>query len=423
LLIQIEFDTVVHKSFNQGGLKLFRRKCPPFFPFADLKIDNLDVNQKFRESINNHVKILLLSAYDAASHHYWREGLVHAFPEYDWTVLSLPPRHFNWRLRGNSLSWGFSAKEQLTGDYDLLVTTSMTDLSALRGFVPSLSRLPTIVYFHENQFAYPDSGSQFPSIEPQMLNLYTALAADRLVFNSANNRDSFLEGGRELLRKMPDFVPSGLVEKLSQVSSVIPVPTRTDLFPKLVTPEIKRPFTIVWNHRWEYDKAPERLLGALRIFQESGIDYKIHIIGQQFRSIPPVFDEIRSELDGIIGEWGFIKDDGRYREVLTESHVVVSTALHDFQGLAVLEAVVAGCVPLAPDRLAYPELIPKDFLYLSHLDDPVKEQKALANCLIDLARKFEKGNMPPPPDLSHLSWTNLKPQYQTIIKETVNLFV
>jgi len=57
------------------------------------------------------MKILLLSAYDAASHRHWREMLVTGFPEHDWTVLTLPPRHFNWRMRGNALSWAMNAGE------------------------------------------------------------------------------------------------------------------------------------------------------------------------------------------------------------------------------------------------------------------------------------------------------------------------
>jgi len=96
------------------------------------------------------MRILLLSAYDAHSHRRWRQGLVAAFPEWRWTVLTLPPRFFSWRVRGNSLSWAFSERETLEQSYDVLVATSMTDLSALKGLVPAL------VYCHENQFAYPD---------------------------------------------------------------------------------------------------------------------------------------------------------------------------------------------------------------------------------------------------------------------------
>ncbi|MCP4754973.1 MAG: DUF3524 domain-containing protein [Proteobacteria bacterium] len=369
------------------------------------------------------MKVLLLSAYDAASHRYWREGLVDAFPEYEWTVVSLPPRHFNWRLRGNSLSWAFGGDQRLDSVYDLLFTTSMTDLSALRGFLPSLSRLPAIAYFHENQFAYPDSGRQFPSVEPRILNLYTALAADRLVFNSAYNRDTFLEGVEALLRKMPDQVPPGLVGKLSRAGSILSVPLRERRAGNRPSESLAsakhRPFTIVWNHRWEYDKAPERLLGALLELKKRGIDFNIHVVGQQFRSVPSAFREIRSKLGSAVGEWGFIEDDERYGRVLAESHVVVSTALHDFQGLAVLEAVASGCLPLVPNRLAYPEFFPEDCLYPSNVEDMGKERKALADSLERLARAHIEGRLPSPPDLSQFTWTRCKPHYRSIMEKTV----
>ena len=102
------------------------------------------------------MKILLLSAYDADSHRYWRKHLVENFPEHQWTVLSLPGRYFSWRIRGNSLSWAFGEQsEKLKRQYDLVIATSMTDLFSLRGFIPSLGNIPTLVYFHENQFDYP----------------------------------------------------------------------------------------------------------------------------------------------------------------------------------------------------------------------------------------------------------------------------
>ena len=149
------------------------------------------------------MKILLLSAYDAMSHRYWRKGLVAAFPEHQWTILSLPPRYFSWRMRGNSLSWAFGEREVLEQDYDLLVCTSMTDLSALKGMVPRLARVPTLCYFHENQFAYPQSTDQKQSVEPLILNIYTALAADQVLFNTTYNRDTFLQGVEKLLKKTP----------------------------------------------------------------------------------------------------------------------------------------------------------------------------------------------------------------------------
>ena len=75
------------------------------------------------------MRVLLLSACDAHSHRRWREGLVAAFPEWEWTVLTLPPHCFSWRIRGNSLSWAFGERTLLEQPCDLLVTTRMTDLS------------------------------------------------------------------------------------------------------------------------------------------------------------------------------------------------------------------------------------------------------------------------------------------------------
>ncbi|WP_315982672.1 tRNA-queuosine alpha-mannosyltransferase domain-containing protein [Aliamphritea spongicola] len=143
------------------------------------------------------MKILLLSAYDADSHRYWHQNLIRQFPEHEWTLLTLPARYFAWRIRGNSLSWAFGEQRPLLEQpYDLVIATSMTDLSALKGMVPNLASIPSVVYFHENQFAYPATDNAHKSVEPQILNIYTAACADRILFNTTYNRDSFLVAHR-----------------------------------------------------------------------------------------------------------------------------------------------------------------------------------------------------------------------------------
>ncbi len=358
------------------------------------------------------MRILLLSAYDAHSHRRWREGLVSAFPDRDWSVLTLPPRHFNWRIRGNSLSWAFAERERLEQPWDLLIATSMTDLATLKGLVPGLAPIPTLVYCHENQFAYPAGREAAARLEPRMVNLYSVLVADRVVFNSAHNRDSLLAGVQALLDKMPDAVPPGIAEQISARSCILPVPLEGQWFSgQSPRPGADAPFTIVWNHRWEYDKAPERLFHALLQLHRAGVEFRVHVIGQQFREVPPVFAEMQRALEGCIGEWGMVRDAKNYRALLRQSHVVLSTALHEFQGLAVLEAVASGCIPMVPDRLAYPEWLGPEYRYPSSPAEAEQESGEIARRLALLAEQYDRGALPPAPDVSGLSWSRLKPAY------------
>lgn len=372
------------------------------------------------------MKILLLSAYDAASHQRWRNELEQHLPDHQWTQLSLPPRYFNWRIRGNSLSWAFSQRQLLAQDYDVLLVTSMVDLSALRGFIPSLARIPTLMYFHENQFAYPAGSHQVASVEPQMISLYAALCADTLVFNSEFNRTTFLRGVEDLLRRLPDKVPEGLVQILRGSSQVLPVPLSESHF----TSSVKNAQTlqIVWNHRWEYDKGPERLLAMLKIFfamrktQKVSCHFILHVVGQQFRQEPAAFAEIRRLLEEhqALGQWGYLEDKDVYRQLLSASHIVISTALHDFQGLAVLEAVASACVPLVPARQAYPEFVPADYCYPDDLDNPGREAEMMAQGLLALVNKFDAGCFPSAPPIEQLSWSQLAEKYEQLLRSLVS---
>lgn len=330
------------------------------------------------------MRILLLSAFDAQSHHYWHQGLVAAMPQHDWTVLTLPARHFAWRFRGNALSFLSQYSTQLQQHYDVLLLTSMVDLVTLRGLVPALAQTPALVYFHENQFAYPHNSRQHSSVELQLTSLYTALSGQQLLFNSAFNRDSFLSGVQVLLKKLPERFPDGLLRALKARSTVLPVPLTNASSERVKGSDRESDrIQLLWNHRWEYDKGPERLAALVDQLLVSDLAFRLHIVGQQFRSQPPEFARLADVLRQTdkLGEYGFIADSNAYRQLLASSDFVLSTAIHDFQGLSVLEAVAQGASPCVPDRLAYAEWLPSSARYASYPDDIEREAQAVVNLL------------------------------------------
>jgi glycosyltransferase involved in cell wall biosynthesis len=368
------------------------------------------------------VKVLLLSAYAAQSHLQWQRNLQAMFTGWQWRVLTLPPRHFSWRVRGNPLYWALEQRQVLEDDHDLLLATSMVDLATLRGLVPGLGQLPAALYFHENQFAYPEYSQRPGLLEAQMVSLYGALAADALLFNSAYNRDSFLDGCSALLKRLPDYAPAGCVTVLREKSRVLPVPLGLSAIPAITAqwpgrPGVypSRPLRLVWSARFEHDKGGERLYSALRALERVGLDYEVALTGQRFRRAPGVFDDIARDFGQRVVHMGYLDSREAYLSLLRGGDVVLSTALHEFQGLAVLEAVAAGCLPAVPDRQAYPEIYPARFCYRCH-DDIETEARAAADLVAGLAAELERGRVAPP-DVSGYNCDRLHAAYAGLFAE------
>jgi len=379
-----------------------------------------------KEPLMNY-RILLLSAYDAMSHKMWRGRLLEMFPEHTWTQLVLPPCHFNWRIRGNSLQWALNEKDLLNQDYDLLIATSMVDLSSLRGFIPRIAQLPTLLYFHENQFVYPlGSKQRSNNVEPQLVPLYSALCADAIVFNSTYNRSTFLQGAKELLKKLPDQLSPELLERIEK-SEIIPVPLEEFSFEPVTTAMLensKQILDVVWNHRWEYDKGPKLLLSLAQAILTQRLPIRLHVVGQQFRSSPAEFKKIAALLEQHAaalaidqGSFGFVENREGYISLLRRCDVVLSTAEHDFQGLAIQEACTLRCTPLVPDALVYPEYIDSQFLY------PFNESSGdEANCagilkqLQDWQSMLTKNIALPRVTLDGFSQKTLRPKYAELLE-------
>lgn len=345
------------------------------------------------ESIRN---IWLLSAYKSDSHKSWADWLVSSHPQVNWNRLELPGRFFSWRIRGNPLSWLDSLPDEMP---DLIIATSMVDLSTLKGLHPRLASVPAYYYFHENQFAYPANEQQLSSLEPQMVQLYGALAAQRLLFNSKYNQESFLDGVDQLLDGMPDAVPEGIRERCQEKSEVLAVPITP------IDPADKDENLIVWNHRWEYDKAPDLFVDAVIELDRSGVDFRLALLGARHPKPSEPLEKLRNKLAGRIVVDGKVDDD-QYSSILAKAGIVVSTSLHEFQGLSIMEAASADVRPLVPDALCYTEQYKKIYRY------PAGDIEALKNRLT----QWLAGGLPPPADVSDWTGPVLSDRWKNVLQ-------
>jgi glycosyltransferase involved in cell wall biosynthesis len=346
-------------------------------------------------------RIWLLSAYRADSHAAWGDWLVEHLSEFDWTTIELPGRHFAWRIRGNPLSWLDSLPEDPP---DGILATSMVDLATLKGLNPRLADVPTLYYFHENQFAYPHNDGQTTSLDAQMVQLYGALAANRVLFNSRYNRESLLAGVETLLQRLPDRVPAGIVDRLEARSNVLPVPidpiaSRTDRDEGL----------ILWNHRWEYDKRPDRFASAMIELAERGVDFRLALLGPRPKQPPEPLLRLRRKLPGRIVADGRL-DAREYRDTVARAGIAVSTSNHEFQGISVLEAASAGARPLVPDALCYPELYPARCRYPKGDMDAFTERLA----------SWLAGKRPPAVDVTPWSRERLAPRWRAALATLID---
>lgn len=250
---------------------------------------------------------------------------------------------------------------------EMILCSSILDVATFKGMLPvDHQRLPIRTYFHENQFAYPVQEEESRDVHFALTNLTTALCSDSLAFNSAYNLNSFMKGCRDLLSKSADM-PLGPFEEVIRSKSIIlpPCLNNNDAGDTAEDEPVRDDGSpiIVWNHRWEHDKNPEFFFETLYTLQAEGVPFRLIVLGESFRFKPRIFSEAQQVLAERILNFGYAPTRSEYLAWLKRADIVVSTARHEFFGLSVLEAVQAGCCPLLPRRLVYPELYDEMFLY------------------------------------------------------------
>lgn len=311
-------------------------------------------------------RLLAIEPYYGGSHRAVLDGLLERLQERGWRceALTLPARKWKWRMRGAAIAMA----EELRARgrcCDVVLASTFVNLAELKGLAgDALAGVPTAVYFHENQLVYPVRHTAEWDFQFPLTNITSALAADVCLFNSRYNLEGFLGEIPGFIRRFPDHHPKGLVERIAEKSRLLPPPidpASLDAAP-LVRGERCR---IVWPHRWEHDKDPDAFLEAVGALAADGLDFEVALAGQAFADVPDSIARAADVLGRRLVHLGEPPGREAYAALLGSADVAVSTALNEFFGVAMMEAAYAGCFPLVPDRLAYPELYPPRMLYRS----------------------------------------------------------
>lgn len=301
--------------------------------------------------------VVVLEPYYGGSHRAWVDGW-QRHSRHDLTVLTLPDEFWRWRLRGAAVTFAerFEAHVDERGRPDAVVVSAMMDVAAFAGIARrALADIPVAAYVHESQLLYPRAPKQPADTTESLINWRSLVAADEVWFNSAFHRDALADALPGLMQSQPEPSHAHLIADIIDRSHVLWPPVEVDALLRADRTENAVP-RVLWNQRWDHDKRPSAVFRALARLADDGVDFTIALAGQNMRPQDPALEWVHERLADRIDHSGFLPEDD-YRRLLTTSDVVVSAAAHEFFGIALIEAIAGGAVPVLPDRLAFPEII------------------------------------------------------------------
>jgi glycosyltransferase involved in cell wall biosynthesis len=364
--------------------------------------------------------IWLLNPYHTGSHRAWAAGYA-AHSRHDVRLLTMQGYFWKWRMQGGALELAQQAAAALAAGSprpDVLLATSMTHLPAFLALTRrELGSVPVVLYMHENQLTYPSPPGTKRDLTYGVIQHLSALAADRVCFNSAYHLRAWFEELPRLLKHFPDYTHLETIAAARAKSCVLPVGCdlrRYDEYrtgcPDHAAADPAQPPLILWNQRWEFDKAPTTMLAALYALAAEGVPFRVALAGENFRIQPAEFTEARERLGARLVHFGYAESEAAYARLLWDADVVLSTAVHEFFGVSVVEAIYCGATPVLPRRLSYPELIPSAAHDRCLYDDFSGLLARLRACLTRVA---------PPPALhqamARFDWSEMGPVYDDLM--------
>jgi len=356
-------------------------------------------------------KVLAIEPFYGGSHRAFVDGLVERSC-HEFRLLTQPACFWKWRMRGAALTLSDKANK-LRFRSDLVLCSDMLSLSDFKALYEKDA--PALLYMHENQLCYPVPSQDQRDLHFGFTNIASCLAADQVVWNSQFHMESFLSALPGFIRLMPDQRPARLAKRIREKSLVIP--PGIDLSALDGVPlERELPPLILWNHRWEFDKGPEFFFDALQALLEKGLRFRVAVLGENFQAQPRVFLDAQDRFGDRIAHFGYVESREEYLGWLRRSWVSVSTASQENFGIASVEAAYAGALPLWPDRLSYPELIPPslgiDHLYSDFSELVLKLEETVKAASYDPSAHTRHADC-----LRRFDWPNLIEAYDELIEK------
>ncbi|XP_063017637.1 glycosyltransferase-like domain-containing protein 1 isoform X8 [Melospiza melodia melodia] len=320
------------------------------------------------------MSVLLIEPFYGGSHKQLMDLLQEELQE-DCVLCTLPAKKWHWKARTSALY--FMQTVPTSSKYRILFASSVLNLAELAALRPDLGKLKKVLYFHENQLAYPVQKCQERDFQYGYNQILSCLVADVVVFNSAFNMESFLKSIGKFMKLIPDHRPKDLEKIIRPKCQVLYFPVR---FPDVsrFMPEhklarldkvigVKRNGDAYQSEGLPGQEESRAVMETSDAHLESGLcEPQPGLCTTQHEGLPspaaaPVQAEAPQSTNPCQGE-------DKQRLTFNLSNILSGLdyqqrPLHIAWPHRWIEAVYCGCYPLCPKALVYPEIFPAEYLY------------------------------------------------------------
>jgi len=357
------------------------------------------------------LKILLIEPYYTGSHKKWANDY-RRLSNHNVKILSLKGQFWKWRMHGGAVTLA-DKFNKINWIPNLIIATDMLDFTTFLSLTRKKTyNIPAIIYFHENQISYPWSPNDIDVKKNRdshygFINYSSALSSDHILFNSNYHMNTFMNELNPFLKNFPDHNELDSINIIKRKSKTLHLGLDLKRFDLKKIKKKEKP-SILWNHRWEYDKNPELFFSILEKVKNEGYKFNLIVIGENFSQSPKIFDRAKKDFKDELIHWGYAKTFELYAELLWRADILPVTSNQEFFGISVMEAIYCGNWPILPNRLTYPELLPevnhKENIYQDEKDLYKKIINAIVN--IENIRKTKLSSI-----ASKFSWDIMVPVY------------